>query len=106
MTYRYPSANTSAPPKAVIVYFHGYGSHISTAAYIAKYFSDLHYDVIGFDFKGHGLSGGTRALISSSEEFIADGVNFVRKAREFYKEKYPETKLAFVAYGDSMGCTA
>jgi alpha-beta hydrolase superfamily lysophospholipase len=37
---------------------HGYGSYVGKFAYVAKYFVEAGYDVIGYDYLGFGLSEG------------------------------------------------
>jgi alpha-beta hydrolase superfamily lysophospholipase len=40
--------------------------------------------VIGFDYKGFGLSEGTRGLIDSYDSTVTDGVSFIKKSKEYY----------------------
>lgn len=61
--------------------------------------------MIAYDYQGYGRSEGTRSLIENTDKFTQDGIDFVQKARTFYKEKYPGVNLKFIAYGISLGAS-
>ena len=73
-------------------------------AYMAKMFADQGYDFIGMDYKGYGRSEGQRRLIKNLDLLYEEELEFLLKAREFYKQLYPETAIPFYTFGYSLGC--
>lgn len=69
----------------------------------AKVYADNGYDVVAMDYKGYGRSEGRKGLIRSKDELYEDCFQFVRKARQFYKEMFPEVNLSLVTIGYSIG---
>lgn len=70
---------------------------------MAKHLADNGYDVVGYDYKGFGLSEGKRAFILNEQTFIDDGFNFVIKTKEYYKDSLKISKIKIVSYGYSLG---
>eukprot|EP00347_Sterkiella_histriomuscorum_P009827 403339732 len=106
MTSRYPfnkSLNEQEKPKAIIVLFHGLGSHMQRYIYIAKMFADAGYDVVGYDSLGFGSSEGERGMIHSMENYQQDGYNFIMKVQEYYAFQYKENSIPILAFGYSLG---
>jgi acylglycerol lipase len=59
-------------PKAVIVVAHGFGEHIGRYQNLVNAVLPLGYAVYGPDHRGHGRSGGTRALIDRYDSLLDD----------------------------------
>ena len=62
--------------------------------------------MIGMDYKGFGLSEGTRGHITDRNDFYDNAYQFLVKGRKFYKELYPEAEIPFLTIGYSQGCAA
>ena len=91
--------HTGNPPKAVLAFVHGHGTH---SRRYDGWFNDLlkeGIDVISFDLRGHGRSGGKQGTIHHYSEYLEDTTLLMRKTRE----KFPSVPV--VLYGHSMGAT-
>lgn len=86
-------------PKARTIVVHGMGEHsarhLNTVAALVK----AGYEVIRFDFRGSGESGGARQYIEHFEDYVADLV----KVYFWTTEKTPE--LPIFVIGHSLGGT-
>ncbi len=87
------------PPKAVIAFIHGHGTHCRRYDDWFSTFVNSGFAVISFDLRGHGRSGGKQGTIHRYNEYLEDAALLVRKARE----NFPG--LPLVLYGHSMGAT-
>jgi pimeloyl-ACP methyl ester carboxylesterase len=69
----WPKAGDS-PAKAVVVYCHGYSSHINRPAqeYTSTSLNEIGYAYITIDYHGHGYSEGDRSLIESYDNLMDD----------------------------------
>lgn len=77
--------------------FHGLYGYLNTGAHVARYLSESGYTVVGFDFRGHGKSGGIKGLIESEQIHISDCKKFIR----LVERKYPSEDLFLL--GQSWG---
>lgn len=59
-------------PRDHLVLAHGYAEHLGRYRAVAKVFTDAGYAVHALDHRGHGKSGGTRAVIDSFANADAD----------------------------------
>ncbi|MBI2981045.1 MAG: alpha/beta fold hydrolase, partial [Deltaproteobacteria bacterium] len=66
-------------PKARLLFVHGLSEHSSRYGKTAHFFNQSGYDVIHFDLRGHGKSGGQRAFADSLEELLTDIDRFILK---------------------------
>ncbi len=66
-TFRYPAVDLNKP-KGVVFLKHGLYTHSARYAHIAKKFAQAGYDVVAFDIKGHGQSGGLPGYIHSLQD--------------------------------------
>jgi alpha-beta hydrolase superfamily lysophospholipase len=87
------------PPKAVIAFLHGHGTHCRRYDEWFGAFVNSGFAVISFDLRGHGRSGGKQGTIHRYSEYLEDAALLVRKARENFRG------LPLVLYGHSMGAT-
>jgi alpha-beta hydrolase superfamily lysophospholipase len=87
------------PPKAVIAFIHGHGTHCRRYDEWFGTFVNSGFAVISFDLRGHGRSGGKRGTIHRYCEYLEDAALLVRKERE----NFPG--LPLVLYGHSLGAT-
>ncbi len=82
--------------KEWLIVTHGIGEHLKRHRYIAELFSG-NYNIVFYDLRGHGLSGGQEAYISDFEEFILDLEEIIGVVKNrFRMEEY-------VLFGHSMG---
>ncbi len=84
----------SAEKKGLIIYFHGNAGSLSSWGYVQDPFTQLGYDILIFDYRGYGKSGGT---ISSEKQLHEDASFIYHEMLKTYKEE--ETIL----YGRSIG---
>lgn len=68
-------------PRDHLVLAHGYGEHLGRYTGFAEYFTTAGYAVHALDHRGHGKSGGTRAVIDSFANADADLDQLVDKVR-------------------------
>jgi hypothetical protein len=51
-------AGNATPDTPTIIYFHGNGGNITNVGWVGEYFSKRGFNVLLFDYRGYGLSGG------------------------------------------------
>ncbi|MFZ6030339.1 MAG: alpha/beta hydrolase [Chloroflexota bacterium] len=83
--------------KAVVCLVHGMGEHSGRYAHVADFFGRLGYALIGFDLRGHGLSGGQRGHLRAFDDHLDDVSVLLDEAAR----RYPAKPLFL--YGHSMG---
>jgi acylglycerol lipase len=86
-------------PKAVLIFFHGYGSWTGKYGYYAKYFAEAGYDVVGYDLRGFGKTEqGVRGHLRPFDEQIDEAYSYCVQIRKVYSADIP---LGLLGY--SMG---
>jgi alpha-beta hydrolase superfamily lysophospholipase len=86
----------SKPETATIIFFHGNGGNITNVTWLAQRFAKHGFNVLLFDYRGYGVSGG---IASDEAELYNDGdaaVAFVVNEKKVRPEK-------IVLYGHSLG---
>ncbi|HKJ69954.1 MAG TPA: lysophospholipase [bacterium] len=83
--------------RAVMVVVHGIGEHSGWYESTAERLVPLGLRVETFDLRGHGRSGGERALVRSFDEYLNDLEVFLGAVRE------RNADLPFLLFGHSMG---
>lgn len=73
--------------RAVVTIFHGMTSHTNEGAYVAKRLSERGYEVVGFDQRGFGKSGGLRGYIKEFATIEDDSHRFIELVRNHYPDK-------------------
>jgi acylglycerol lipase len=86
-------------PRAVVVIAHGAGEHSGRYAHVATRLTSAGYAVYALDHRGHGRSGGRRAVVDRMDNAVADLHTFVA----FAASQHPERKVFLL--GHSMGGT-
>lgn len=86
-------------PKATVIYLHGNGGNLSYTGWLAEELSARGFDVLLFDYRGYGRSGGVSTGEASLNEDADAAYNYLVNARGVA----PET---IVLYGQSLGTTA
>lgn len=84
-------------PKAVVVVAHGFGEHIGRYANVVEALVPHGYAIYGPDHRGHGRSGGHRALIDK-HDYLLDDLDQV-----FDKVAQSHPGLPVFLLGHSMG---
>jgi len=87
------------PPKAVIAFVHGHGTHCRRYDEWLNDFVKDGFAAITFDLRGHGRSGGKQGTIHRYHEYLEDTALLMLKASEIF----PNTPV--ILYGHSMGAT-
>lgn len=87
----------SGGAKYVVCLIHGFGEHIGRYAHVAEFFNRAGIGLLGFDQRGHGLSGGEKGHTPSYAQLMSDIGQFIA----LVSEKLPSSKL--ILYGHSMG---
>ena len=79
-----------------LIVTHGIGEHLKRHSYIAELFAGS-YNIVFYDLRGHGLSGGEPAYIPDFQEFILDLEELIGVVKtRFRMEEY-------MLFGHSMG---
>ncbi|HYI24749.1 MAG TPA: alpha/beta hydrolase [Thermomicrobiales bacterium] len=84
-------------PKAVVLLSHGHAEHIGRYAHVIEALTGHGYAVVGQDHRGHGRSGGERALAMRFDDYIDD----FRLLADRTRERHPD--LPRIVLGHSMG---
>ncbi len=82
-------------PRARVLITHGLGEHIGRYGRLTQALNAAGFDVYGYDQRGHGQSGGTRALVRV-DDLVADHL----RAREALLHG---SDLPLFAFGHSLG---
>lgn len=69
-------------PKAAILLVHGIGEHSGRYEHVGDALSDAGYDVLSFDQRGFGETGGRRAFVSDFSQFTDDVADLLAERRE------------------------
>ena len=89
----------AAPMRAVVVISHGAGEHSGRYQRVALALAELGYPVYALDHRGHGRSGGRRALVDRLDNAAADLDVLIDLARR----EHPDVPLFLL--GHSLGGT-
>ncbi|MFW9907122.1 MAG: alpha/beta hydrolase [Candidatus Thorarchaeota archaeon] len=84
-------------PKAVLLGFHGLGSHSGLISHVGEFFANSGYLFYAPDMRGFGHYSGIKGHVDSFEEYNKDMESLVA----FIKLKHPSLKLFL--YGHSLG---
>ena len=76
-----PAKSSSDAARDVVVIAHGYGEHGDRYANVVERLVPAGYAVHAIDHRGHGRSGGRRALVDRMERVIDDLHGFVEQVR-------------------------
>ncbi len=73
--------------KATIILSHGIAEHHLRYEELIKYLNKHDYNVLAYDLRGHGRSGGKRGYVKSANVFVKDLEELIEYARKIYKTK-------------------
>lgn len=82
-----------------IIIMHGYGEHSSRYAHVAVALVRAGYDVMAFDARGHGHSGGKEAHVSVYDEYVLD----LEQALDVMEETWGDERGPLDVVGHSNG---
>lgn len=85
------------PPRATVVIAHGVSEHADRYSHVAARLTSESYAVYALDHRGHGRSGGKRAMVDRMARAVADVDTLIGIARR----EQPDLKLFLL--GHSMG---
>lgn len=85
--------------KGVILYLHGNTGGIDKWGNMAKTYTDLHYDLFLFDYRGYGKSEG---FIKNEVQLYSD----VQQAYDYLKSHYKESTIVVLGYSIGTGPAA
>ncbi len=91
------SSTNQDASKAIIAIVHGAGEHCGRYTNVVNHFVERGYVLYGFDFRGHGKSGGKPGHVMSWLEYREDLDAFLK----FIREENPSQPLYL--YAHSMG---
>ncbi|MGI6781822.1 MAG: alpha/beta fold hydrolase [Acholeplasmataceae bacterium] len=74
-------------PKATIVFSHGIAEHHLRYKTLIDYLNESGYNVLAYDLRGHGKSGGKRGYIKSANVYVEDLNYLIGVAKEKYNQK-------------------
>jgi acylglycerol lipase len=94
--YQYWQLSTDSP-RAVLIVAHGLAEHSGRYMNLVDHFVPRGYEVWGFDYEGHGRSGGRRGYVPRFEHYVADLETFLH----LVAGKRPQSRLFLI--GHSMG---
>ncbi len=91
-----PAGGTGEPPvRAAVVIVHGIGEHSGRYDHVGRFLAGRGYDVLAFDSRGHGQSGGPRGHVERFTELLDDVEDHVIERRQL--------GLPVVLFGHSLG---
>lgn len=95
-TYDPDAKFSESPPKALVIFFHGYIAHgtFPTSRMVADLLVANGYSVVAPDAPGHGLSTGIRGYLESGEKVTTFGVGAVDHAYKTYLGRIATEKVS------------
>ncbi len=83
------------PPQAAVLVVHGIGEHSGRYDHVGRFLAERGHDVLAFDNRGHGQSGGRRGHVDHFRLFLDDVEDHVLERRQL--------GLPVVLIGHSLG---
>jgi len=74
----------AAPARGTVIIIHGLGEHIGRYAHVAAHLNRWGWNVIGYDHRGHGRSGGAKGRLSHPDDLLRDLSSLIHAARAAY----------------------
>jgi alpha-beta hydrolase superfamily lysophospholipase len=62
----------SAAPRGNVLIVHGLGEHIGRYTHVARQLNGWGWNVLGYDQRGHGRSGGARGRLNQADDLLHD----------------------------------
>lgn len=87
---------TVAPGLGTVLIVHGLGEHIGRYARVARHLDARGWNVVGYDHRGHGRSGGAKGRLSKQDDLLLDLARVIDAVRQ-------EQPGTLVLLGHSLG---
>lgn len=100
-TYR--AESQTCEKKGVVLFFHGYGSHVGRYSDFVQKLTRAGFDFVGYDYYGFGLSEGERGVVENKQNHAQDAANFVENVIWTYECLLGLKGLNFHLLGYSFG---
>ncbi|HDH5986090.1 TPA: lysophospholipase [Staphylococcus aureus] len=84
-TTLYVKVNENVNSSANIIICHGLAEHLDRYDEISNYLQEKNFNIIRFDQRGHGRSGGKRTFYSNVNEIVEDLEAVINFTKEHYK---------------------
>ena len=68
----WPLSTSTQPARGTVLIVHGLGEHIGRYPHVAAHLNAWGWNVVGFDQRGHGLSGGARGRLAADDSLLQD----------------------------------
>jgi alpha-beta hydrolase superfamily lysophospholipase len=75
-------AQRGAPPKAAVLLVHGIAEHSGRYEHVGRYLAERGFDVLAFDSRGHGQSGGRRGHVEHFTDHLDDVEDLIVERRQ------------------------
>jgi alpha-beta hydrolase superfamily lysophospholipase len=63
----------AAPPaRGTVLIVHGLGEHTMRYQHVARHLTDRGWNVVGYDHRGHGRSGGAKGVLNQGDDLLRD----------------------------------
>ena len=69
---RWLLAAASGPARGTVLIVHGLGEHIGRYGHVAAHLNGWGWNVVGYDQRGHGRSGGARGRLAAADSLLQD----------------------------------
>ena len=93
---RWPVPESNGPARGTLLIVHGLGEHIGRYGHVAAHLNDWGWNVVGYDQRGHGLSGGGKGQLAAPDSLLQDLSRVIAAVRT-------EHAGPLVLLGHSMG---
>ena len=92
----WPAPISTEPERGTVLIVHGLGEHIGRYDHVAAHLNGWGWNVVGYDQRGHGLSGGSKGQLAAPDSLLQDLSRVIAAVRA-------EHAGALVFLGHSMG---
>ncbi|TMH26928.1 MAG: lysophospholipase [Betaproteobacteria bacterium] len=82
--------------RGTVLIVHGLGEHVARYGHVAAHLNDWGWNVVGYDQRGHGHSGGAKGALNASDDLLRDLAQVIDATRA-------EHDGTLVLLGHSMG---
>src|SRR5438105_9601504 len=97
----------AAPARGSVLIMHGLGEHIGRHAHVAARLNRAGWNVVGYDHRGHGRSGGAKGRLNDGEDLVRDLALVIDAVRvripECAARRYSNERGPLVLLGHSLG---
>ena len=62
----------AAPARGSVLIVHGLGEHAMRYQHVARHLNERGWNVVGYDHRGHGRSGGAKGVLNQGDDLVRD----------------------------------